>query len=38
MKLHVESLVDDIRGQIVQMEDTLTGEQFCSGLSRAWVV
>jgi uncharacterized protein YecA (UPF0149 family) len=39
MKLHVEGLVDDIRGQIVHMEETPTEEQFRSGLSRAaWVV
>jgi RNA-dependent RNA polymerase len=38
MKLHVESLVDDIRGQIFQMEETPTEEQFRSGLSRAWAV
>ena len=38
MKLHVESLVDDIRGQIVQIEDTRTEEQLRSSLSRAWAV
>jgi len=38
MKLHVESLVDDIRGQIIQMEETQTEEQYRSGLSRAWAV
>jgi RNA-dependent RNA polymerase len=38
MKLHVEGLVDDIRGQIVQMEKTPTEEQYRSGLSRAWAV
>lgn len=38
MKLHVEGLVDDIRGQIVQMDDTWTEGQFRSGLSRAWGV
>jgi hypothetical protein len=35
MKWHVESLVDDICGQIVQMEETPTEEQFRSGLSCA---
>jgi RNA-dependent RNA polymerase len=38
MKLHVESLVGDIRGQIFEMEGTPTDEQFRSGLSRAWAV
>jgi RNA-dependent RNA polymerase len=40
MKLHVESLVDDIRGQIVQIEETAapTEEQFRSVLSHAWAV
>ncbi|KAF8486749.1 RdRP-domain-containing protein [Russula emetica] len=38
MRLHVESLVDDIRGKIVQNEETLTEEQFRSRLSRAWAV
>ena len=38
MKLHVESLVDDIRGQIVQMEEAPTEEQYRSGLSRAWAM
>ena len=38
MKLHVESLVDDIRGQMIQMEETPTEEQLRSGLSRAWAV
>jgi RNA-dependent RNA polymerase len=38
MKLHVEGLVDDIRGQIVQIEGTPTEEQYRSGLSRAWAV
>ena len=38
MELHVEGLVDDIRGQIVQIEETPTEEQFRSVLSRAWAV
>ena len=38
MKLCVESLVDDIRGQIFQMEKTPTEEQYRSGLSRAWAM
>jgi RNA-dependent RNA polymerase len=38
MKLHVEVLVDDIRGQIVQMEETPTKEQYRSCLSHAWAV
>lgn len=38
MKLHVEGLVDDIRGQIVRIDETPTQEQFRSNLSRAWAV
>jgi hypothetical protein len=38
MKLHAERLVNDIRGQIVRIEETPTEEQFRSGLSRAWAV
>jgi RNA-dependent RNA polymerase len=38
MKLHVEGLVDDIRGQIVQFDEKPTEEQFRSSLSRAWAV
>jgi RNA-dependent RNA polymerase len=40
MKLHVESLVDDIRRQIIQIEETPapTEEQFRSGLSHAWAM
>jgi len=38
MRLHVESLVDDIRGKIVHNEETLPDEQFRSRLSRAWAV
>src|SRR6267154_1821643 len=38
MQLHVGGLAYDIRGQIVQMEETPTEEQFRSGLSRAWAV
>ena len=38
MKLHVESLVDDIRGQIIQMGETPTEEQYRTGLSRAWAM
>ena len=33
MKLLVEGLVDDIRGQIAQMEEAPTEEQVCFGLS-----
>jgi hypothetical protein len=33
LKLHVEGLVDDIRGQIAHMEETPTEEQF-----RHWFV
>ena len=37
MKLHVEDLVNDIRGQIVQIEGALMHEeQFRCALSRAW--
>ena len=38
MKLHVEGLVHDIRGQIVQIEEPLTDEHYRSVLSRAWAV
>jgi RNA-dependent RNA polymerase len=38
MKLHSESLVGDIRGQIFQSEETPTEEQLRSGLSHAWEV
>jgi hypothetical protein len=38
MKLHAERLVDDIREQVVQMEEAPTEEQFCSGLSRGRAV
>jgi hypothetical protein len=38
MNLHVEGLVDDIHGQIVQIEEVPTKEQFRSGLSRAWAM
>lgn len=38
MKLHVESLLDDIRGQIVKTEETTKEEQFRFILSRAWAV
>jgi len=38
MKLHTEGLVNDIREQIVQIEETTTDEQLRSGLFRAWVV
>jgi len=39
MKLHSESLVGDIHGQIViQSKETSTEEQLHSGLLRAWEV
>jgi RNA-dependent RNA polymerase len=38
MKLHVEGLVDDVRGQILQIEETPKEEQIPSCLSRAWAV
>jgi RNA-dependent RNA polymerase len=38
MKLDSESLVGDIRGQIVQSEETPTEEQLRSGLLHAWEV
>jgi RNA-dependent RNA polymerase len=38
MRLHCEGLVNDIRGQIVQNEETPTEDQLRSGLLRAWEV
>jgi RNA-dependent RNA polymerase len=38
MRLHVEGLVDNICGQIIQIEETLTPEHFRSSLARAWAV
>jgi RNA-dependent RNA polymerase len=38
MKVHVEGLLDDIRGQIIQIEATPTQEQLRPCLSRAWAV
>jgi RNA-dependent RNA polymerase len=38
MKLHAEGLVNDIRGQIIQSEETPTEDQLRSGLLRAWKV
>lgn len=38
MKLHVEGLLDDIRGKILRIEKASTQEQFRSCLSRAWEV
>jgi RNA-dependent RNA polymerase len=38
MKLHAGGLVNDIRGQIVQSEDTPTEDQLRSGLRCAWDV
>ena len=38
MKLHVEGLVNDIRRQIIQCEETPTEDQIHSGLLRAWKV
>ncbi len=38
MIVHTEGLVNDIRGQIVQIEETTTEDQLRSGLLRAWMV
>jgi RNA-dependent RNA polymerase len=38
MRLHAEGLVNDIRGQIVQSEETPTEGQLRPGLLRAWEV
>jgi RNA-dependent RNA polymerase len=38
MKLHVEGLLGDIRGKILQIEGTPTQEQLRPCLSRAWAV
>ena len=38
MRLHTEGLVNDIRGQIVQSEETPTEDQLRPGLLRAWEV
>jgi RNA-dependent RNA polymerase len=38
MTLHVEGLVNGIRGEIIQSEKTMTEDQLRSGLLRAWEV
>jgi RNA-dependent RNA polymerase len=38
MRLHAEGLVNDIRRQIIQSEETATENQLRSGLLRAWEV